>query len=253
MKDFTNIPVSLIQYALVNRKINHLKLYIHLKLKDNGYVVYNNHSCKIWAEEIGIHEKTVKSSLDWLIAKKWVTGNKKRCVLRIISYRNLSLKLDLSLKTGYLFEPENYKNFKALCCAVVICYYLCKKRYFNRRSGNIKGFPITNSQKSNGFYPMANGYLANCLNVSISTACRYKQEAEETGYIKTKRNLSFLEDRSGNRAKSECFEVAKYVNNLEGLPNRIRKGKKYLKQVEADLIHSYIKCKKKQYETKGKK
>lgn len=252
MKSFTNIPVSLIEYALVNRKINQLKLYVYLKMNCEGYIVYDETSCKKWATEMGVTKKTITSSLNWLFKNGWITGNRKRFSIRIISYKKLSLKLQIGIKTGFLFEPYNFKTFKALCCAVVITYYLFRKRFFNRRSGNIKGFPITNCPKTNGFYAMSNLYLAKCIGVSLATACRYKQEAEKVGYIKTKAAYSFLGDKNGNRISVENFEVFQYNHAVDGLPNRVRKGKKYLKQVEADQIYSYLKCKKKQYEIKGK-
>ena len=151
MRTRTNIPVSLCEYALVNRKINQLKLYIYLKLISDGHVVLYNGNYKQWSEDIGVHEKTIKSSLEWLIRQKWITVNSKRTALRIISYKNLSYKLRLSLKTGYSYEVEHVEDFKqlgALCCAIVITYYLNRKRFFDKRqSGHIKGCPITNCKK----------------------------------------------------------------------------------------------------------
>src|SRR5690606_15276237 len=185
--------------------------YIHLKLNSDGFVVYNEKGYKEWSKEIGISYKTVKSSLYWVIKNKWITVNGKRNALHIISYKKLEQKLRLNFKSGILFEPTSladYEYFKAFCCATVICYYLNKKRYFDRQSVINKGVATTNCKRINGFYPMPNGYLAKCLRVSLATAFRFKKEAEEAGFIETKAGFSYLlseEDKrdSGIEKKSK--------------------------------------------------
>ena len=107
MLGYTNIPATLCEYALVNRKINQLKLYIYLKVNCSGEISYNYKSYSKWSKELEISSKTTKSSLAWLIENKWVTVNSKKETLKIISYRKLSKKLGLKFKTGYLFEPTN--------------------------------------------------------------------------------------------------------------------------------------------------
>ncbi|NDW11072.1 hypothetical protein [Dysgonomonas sp. 520] len=254
----TNIPVSLCEYALVNRKVNQLKLYIYLKLNSEGYVAYrsDNKVYKEWAKAIGIGEKTIKSSLYWLIKKKWVTVNGKKGLLKIIGYEALISKLNLSLRTGVLWEfsrREDYIYLKAFCCGVVITYYLRKKRYFDRQSGRINGGLSMNCNKIKGYYPMPNSYIAECLKVSLATACRYKQEAEKGGYIKTKSNYSFLMTSKGERIKLDCYSIIQGVISDEEIPNRLRKGREFLKIVEADSVHSLMECKKKSYDYNRKK
>ena len=255
-RTYTNIPVSLCEFALVNRKINQVKLYIYLKLVSDGYVVMSNGCYKQWSEAIGVHEKTVKSSFKWLIQNKWITVNSKRNALRIISYKNLSCKLGVNLKTGFLYEieqVEDFKQLKALCCAIVITYYLDKKRFFDKRqSGCITGRPTTNCKKKRTFYPMPNSYLAHCTKVSIATAYRYKHEAKMARLIKTKSNDSTLETIQGEKISLDSYSVIlKGILNDEQ-PNRLKKGKKCLKWEEATLIKSNIQTKKKKYAFKGK-
>ena len=133
-----------------------------------------------------------------------------------------------------------------MCCGVVLTFYLNRKRYFNRRSVNIKGFAnSTNRRKYSGFYPMPNEYLAQCLGVSITTAYRYKTEAERGNFIETKSNFSHVLNADNEKITSDNYFAFILNNQTFGLPNTIRKGKKYLKEVEADLIHSNITLKKK--------
>lgn len=246
MLGYTNIPATLCQYALVNKKINELKLFIYLKINSDGEIFYNRYSHSKWARELDISSKTVKSSLSWLIKSKWITVNGIKGTLKIISYKKLSKKLNLKFKSGYLFEPLNYKYFRAMCCGVVITYYMGKKRYFNRQSGNIKGFAtLKNCKRNNGFSPMPNNYLAKCLNVSLATAYRYKREAETGGFIETRPNFNYIEDEDGKRISSEYYDLFIIVNEFNELPNIIRKTKRSLKKVEPDLIHSNILLKRK--------
>jgi len=65
MIGYNNIPVSLCEFALVNRKINQLKLYIHLKLNSD-----DENSSKEWSKKIGISSTTIKTSHEWLIKNK---------------------------------------------------------------------------------------------------------------------------------------------------------------------------------------
>ena len=169
---YTNIPILLCEFALVNRKVNQLKLYIYLKLNSEGYIEFDDLNFKKWADQIGVSERTIKTSLSWLIKEKWLTVNGKRNVIHVISYKKLKKKLNLNFKTGILFEPVeriSYLYFRAFCCASVIQYYLGKKRYFERQSVTIKGVANKNCKINRGFYPMANSYLAKCLGVSLST------------------------------------------------------------------------------------
>ena len=45
----TTIPVMLIKYALVNRKVNHLMLFVYFKHIASGHIKYNNENIKAWS------------------------------------------------------------------------------------------------------------------------------------------------------------------------------------------------------------
>lgn len=247
MKCYTNIPVLLCQYALVNRKVNSLKLYIYLKLSSDGYVINDKKKYGIWAETIGVTKKTVKSSLKWLIANKWITVNGKRNALKIIGYNSLMKKMSISTQAGYLLDFNNkreFQQFGSLCCGVVLIYYLKKKAYNLKRSERMKECSNMN-RKQKGFYPMAISYLARCLTVSDSTAYRYMRKAHEGGYIDIKSNLQFLETKAREYIKNENYALLVSECGKENLPNKYRKGKSYIKQIEATLIRSNLSLKRK--------
>lgn len=247
MRTTTNIPVSLCEYALVNRKVNQLKLFMYLKLHCDGYI---EEDINKWSKQIGIQVKTVKSSLKWLIKNRWITVNSKRNVLHVISYERLTSKLKMKVNTGILIDLKtevDYQNFRALCCAVIITYYVRRKRYFDRRSERIYGGSKKNRSGVKGFYPMPNGYLAKCLHLSTSTAFRIKQEAEKARFIETKKDYVFLETFDGARVSKDKFDLIRKVELKEGHPDKVRKGQKYIKYVSSDLISSIFQCKKKRF------
>ncbi len=170
--------------------------------------------------------------------------------MHVIGYNNLERKLQVKIKTGVLIDlmtDDDYKNLKALCCAIVVTYYLRRKRYFDRRSERKFGGSITNRNKGACFYPMANSYLAKCLNVSVSTAYRIKQEAEAAGYITTKGNYQYMESINGEKISSVYFDIVRSQSIKEGHIDVYRKGVKYIKLVDADLIKSHITCKRRGY------
>ena len=251
MKNYSNIPVELLVYALKNRKVNQLRLYLHLKLSSDGYITFSRQGKALWAEELQIDPKTLNSALEWLIRQRWITVNGKRGVLHIISYGRLSQKLKLRFTTGFAYDTGVHRDFRELICGVVISYYLRRKRYFKRRSGSAKGGPITNRIRGGEFTQMANGYLAKCLGVSIATAYRIKQLAEKAGYITTHYGYRYLSDTQGEKLSIEKGTGYRDFCREENGTDKIRQGKRHLVEVAADHICSHLSCKRKRCKIKN--
>lgn len=245
---YTSLPISLCKYSLKNRKINQTKLYLYLKLTSGGHIKYEQdlfEHIKEWGNELDLNYKTIKYSLEWLIKNKWITVNSKRKSLRVISYKQLKNKLNLDFKSAIIYEPENFKDFKSFCCSAVIFHYRNKKRWYDRRSATNKE-RVRKSRKAyrNGFYPIPSNYLAKALSVSITTAYNYKKEALKFHFIEIKKDLSYMETTLGERLGKENYEFLKSQLS-EDEKGRLRKGNKYLKVVEADLVKCNLKMKSK--------
>lgn len=248
MSYFTSIPVGLCEYALVNRKINQLKLYLFLKLNSSGYVKYDDdiyEHINSWAKRLSISPKTVLSSYKWLIKNKWITINGISKSIHIISYKHLYRKLRITIKTSIIYEPDDFADLKGLCCAAVFIYYRNQLRYFNKQSGAKMTLSNTNCKIPKDFYPVSLSYIASRINVSKSTANNYKSIAKSYGFIESKRNLIYLVDSKGAPITIEGYYILK--KNLGDFGDRLRRGKKYLKVVDADLIKSNIWMKKCRY------
>lgn len=250
---YTTIPVELCAYALINRKVNHILLYVYFKQIACGHLRYDTSLFKVWAVDLNLSEKTVRSYIKWLIRQGIITVNNKRKSLRVIGYQQLHKKLRFISKSSVRYEPNDFSGFYEFCCASVIAYYLRRKKFSDkkRRSGS----KMADSSKSRhsystGYYPFPIMYLAKCLGVSKSTANNYLKKAEEAGYIKIKNQNRFLLDDKGNKLPSDILVVIKQEN--EEYANRLRVEKGYIKIIDSNLILCCFSTKRKRFKYREK-
>lgn len=245
-KIYTSIPVDLCQYCICNRKINHLKVYLYLKFTSSGHVKYlNNHLdiAKNIAEYLQLNQKTVKSCLNWLILNGWITTYSNIKSLRIVSYSNLRGVIGIKTSRAVIYENETFKDLRNFCCAVLVIYYRNYKRWCDRRSVLKKGDArLHTNRKPKGYYPLPCLYLAKCLNVSKKTAFKYKKEAMKYGHIEVKKKFTPV-IINGVQLTNEHRDSLKFISDIN--LGRVRKGKKYLKYIDADLIKSNLYMKRK--------
>lgn len=240
---YTTIPVELCQYALVQRKTNHLLLFIYLKYIASGHVKYDKYLYKAWAVDLCLSEKTIKNCIDWMIKEKWITVNNIKKSLRIIRYKQLFRKLNLKSKSAVRYEPDDFSGFTNFCCAVVVTIYLNKLRYMNKKQQSVLIMANTSkscSNSSRGYYVLPISYLAKCLGVSNSTANNFKKRATEVGFLEVKKQLTTITDENNNKVTKDNLAI---FQREDDNPGRFRAGSKYLKKIEADLIKSHIKFK----------
>jgi hypothetical protein len=244
---YTTIPIALCKYALKNRKPNHLKLYIYLKLISSGHVKYSSISISAWATDIGMSERWTKDVIKWMISKGWITVNSKRKSYRIISYKQLCKKLKLEPHACVLFENDDFTNFRQFLSAAVITDCLKIKRIIS--SKNRSGSRLTDSSKcgffySKSFHPLPISYIAKKLGVTISTANNIKCWAIESRTIFKMSNTPYLLDGNGEKLGMEHWSGV-LVNNPT-FAGRLRKGK-FIRIVEADLLETHVLTKRKRY------
>lgn len=223
---YTTIPIGLIQYALVRRKLNHLKVYTFLKCISSGHLSVKANSYKIWAKEIGISEKTLKTCLDWMLKNRWLSFNSKKQSLRVVGYRQLKRKYKTRFHTALKFDRPNFKDFRGLCAAALIGFYRNSKKFFDKKnkvSGLINGTPRKNTYAlPKNYYDLPVRYFAECLGVSATTAENLKKEALKFGFITVKKNHFYMEDFKGNKISTafmEYFDVNKkyFIKSAKGI------------------------------------
>ena len=244
---YTTIPVMLIKYALVNRKVNHLMLFVYFKYIASGHIKYDNDNVKAWATDINMSERWVKDALKWMVRNKWITVNSKKRSYRIISYKQLCEKLKINSMSATIYEPDDFSEFKEFCCAVVITYYIKLKNYMDKKkSQSVSSLTDTSSSwyfYSRGFCAMPITYLAKCLGVCNSTANKFKKCAINSRLIDVKKHFRPLYGSNGKRLGIEHLNYVKMTYPSKA--GRIRTNGKYLSLVEADIMKSEIYTKRK--------
>jgi len=241
-----NIPVHIITYALTNRVTNHLKLFVYLKVNCKGFICYNKNTLRLWAKEIGLSDKTVSNCINWLFKNRWISCNSKREAIHVVSFKKILQKVKrFTLRSVAYFEPRSildYKYFKAFCCAAAVGCAIRKQKYINsKRSASSKGIAITNRlERKFGFSALANSYLAKYLNVSVSTAFRYKKEACNAGFIEIRKNEKYLRT-NGEKISASLINLFKTYNVENGL--KTKNG--FIIEVLSDSVKSNILIKRK--------
>jgi hypothetical protein len=244
----------LIQYALINRKVNHLMLWIYFKHIASGHLVYSSQNLKAWAVDINMSERWVKEAVKWLIKKGWVTVNTKKETYRVISYKQLCNKLKIRSTSAVIYEPDDFSEFKNYCCAVVITYYLKLKILTDKKNQSVSNLDDSSMSwhfYSKGFHAMPTSYIAKCLDLSNSTANNYKKCAISTGKLQVKKHLRPIIDSLGKKLGKE--HLNSYKATFPNMAGRVRTDGKYLKIVDSDLMKSEIKTKRKRYKHNEKK
>lgn len=234
---YTTLPVELCRYALINRKSNHLLVFIYLKHITNGHISNDTSLYQEWAIDLRLNKRTISNCINWLIKNKWITVNGKKQSLKIIGYAKLFKKLKFQSLSAVRYEPDNFLDFTDFCCAAVIIYYIQKKRFIDkkRRSGSkMEDSNMNRNSYPKGYSELPVSYLAKCLGVSNSTANNYKKRAEKAGFITIKRQFYTLINNNGEKITRNNYYVYQYQN--KEIAGRYRQGRKYLKIVAPDLI-----------------
>ncbi len=181
------IPVEMISYALRNKFFRPLQLYILLKYYCSGKTRLKKEDKIYLAEQIGYSSiRSVNNNLNKLQVIDWIGYNPNSNVYFIRSFEGIRAKMGFIWRTGVCYNFHDWKisEFKGFCIAAVIGNLINHQKrakwMFERKSRRSS----QNIQKpSSDFFPVSNIALAKVLNVSQSTAFRYKQLAQGVGGV----------------------------------------------------------------------
>ena len=241
------IPVELCKYALMEHKVNQLRLFIFLKTKCSGHLKLPKERIESYCKELSYKTpKTFKNNLNWLLKKEWITVNTKSGNYRIKGFVELSNKLKFSCTKVAIFEPMDFSKFKPFIIATVITYYMkLKSRYDKKRSECLKGGSRKYRFKKPAFFSLPHTYLAKVLNIPKSTAENYRFNAIKSKFIISKSDFEKL-DVPGKEIK--LFK--KYHDNSSNL--RVLKGRLH-KQKDNKLFSKIVIRTKKELKKKLKR
>jgi len=225
------IPIELCSYALKERKINMVKVYLYLKYSSDGYLTMKKGFLKRHSEELGLSIPTFRKQIQALVKSGWITVNGKRKAYRVIGYKPLATKLGFTSYQAVHVEKMEFGSFKAFIIGAVVTYWMKYLRKNKGRSVYKKGCTKTNLPSLSPFI-LPNNYLAKVLGVSLSTACEYKRIAEQQGYLKTTAQLEPL-----NIPNPSLWA---YLEMTQVLPRTIRRKRGHLFVQKPDRIESNL-------------
>lgn len=244
---YTTIPVDLCQYALINNRVNHLKLFLYLKTTSSGHISMKNYNLySAWASDLELSEKTIRNLFKWLIKNKWITVNSKRVSYRIISYKQLNRKLGFTNPKCFVFEEE-FSKLKSFCSASVCALAAKRKKYFDskRQSVSKLGDTSKNCYARQNKLELSTSYLASFLGVSKTTAHNIKREATKFHLLEIKSQKNYLLDKLGNKIEQDKMMIFK--KNNQKLSGRLRIRKGFITVIESDLVKSNLIMKTKRF------
>ncbi|MDX9882589.1 MAG: hypothetical protein RBS73_11025 [Prolixibacteraceae bacterium] len=224
-ENYLNIPIELCRYALSERCIKQVSLWIYLKSVTSGHFILHDELKQNILKVMGFKTSTTfKKHLKWLVEKKWITVNSIRESYRLISFSQLAGKLHFTNKQAAIFYPEMVHSIKGFCAGTVITYLANKNMRRLRRSASLK-----HEARMYYPYPHVTIYaLSKFLSVPRSTAQRYKGIAKKNGFIKV---VSMFDELIHNakdyyfikRVGGEPVKSYKKINNkiYEQRPDKI--------------------------------
>lgn len=186
------VPVSILLYALQNKVVSQVKLYLFLKYATSGHFHFSKENVKIITDSIGWKSsKTFGANLAWLIQHKWVTVNNPRHSLRVVGYEQILRMTRKNPRSAAEMQPEDFNYFRPFAYAVAITWAMGYKWGIERKSALKKGSTRTNFRPPI-LYNMPLRYLAIILRVDYTTISKYKTRAKEAGYLYVNKNYKVL-------------------------------------------------------------
>jgi hypothetical protein len=165
-----------------------LRLYLYFKILTSGHIKINQNTVQNVCKFLDYNsDKTFFKNLQWLVLNRWMAFNPNSGNCRSISFARLCSKLNISSKSGVVFESHDFKYFRPFLYAAVIAWTIRHKNWLQRQTVQKKGcaskcLPSNSNKKSS---QLPNRYLAKMLNLDHSTISRYKSAASTAGYITT--------------------------------------------------------------------
>jgi hypothetical protein len=177
------VPIDLIRYCTQNKLVDELQLLLFLKFYSPGKIPKYKYCESVIMSGLGIRKKdTLRKRFKKLIALKWIGYDHFHDVVFLRSFPFLFTILNLkSLKGTFLDELEQFKIFNPWVTAALIGEAIQRQRWKRKLTDR---FNRTRSKQGQVFSPsfhlgLSNQTIAKILNVSITQARRYKNEAAE--------------------------------------------------------------------------
>ena len=180
------IPVEVSVFILQNRLVNPFRTYLNLKNMCDGKMKCD--SMKL-SKDLNLSGKTLEKHLKVLIQLNWIGFDAKSKMLFIRGFDRIREMHKFNCRQAIVCTQDDLKTLHAFLFGAVVSNILrAKKRQLWQPGAAKKGY-ATQPGRQPFFHPLANGYTAKILNLSVMRSQQLKVLAEEAGYIVTRENI----------------------------------------------------------------
>lgn len=178
------VPINLIFYAVQNKLIPHLKLYLYLKCNSDGIVKDEQANWNNVARVLMVTDKTVRTHLKRLCNLNWIGVLKPSNLCLVRSFDKVCRRLNLYSRPSIIFCTDYFNSFEGFIGGAIFThFYQASKKTSQRRVVAILGTTKVPARGSFLGYPVSIYGVAKCLKISVSKTYRLKASAIKQGFI----------------------------------------------------------------------
>jgi len=183
------VPIDLCRFALRERLVPPLKLFIYLKATCAGQKKLKYGDVAAICRYLKWTPKTYKSNLRKLLSRNWVGYNINSGYHFVRGFNRIAKREGFRSRSAVLFQPKDFNDFRSFIAGAVICGLVSQQR--GRKFLEERKAWRSNPTKSDlpSFYPVASKALSTILGISISSARSLKDLAKNGGYIRIQKKL----------------------------------------------------------------
>lgn len=201
--EYFNVPVSICEFVLKNKKYKEFALYLYLKQISNGKIKRKSLPVKSICNILQIEVRHYRNCLNYLLRNNWVGYNEKTDVLFVRKWKVIKWQINgkSRLSARYYF---NYRNSEKYFCFVAVVSSLISSNI--RESKNKRDLRSKKAERLSGrsnqlstvfdhapFYSLQTNMittqiLAKNLGTSLSTISLLKKGAVNLKYLEVRKN-----------------------------------------------------------------
>ena len=229
-REYLVIPFDLAQFVLENRLTNPFRLYVYFHLTTSGRFELNKVIDQVCKDLEIKSKKTIHKNLNRLVELDWFGRKRKTDIyfLRSIEYLHQKCKHKRWATRIYI---NDLKHFRAFLAGSVISSLVNSMLRMRKPERLKKGLSLQGFRSHHGYWLVASKMIAEVLNISTSSALKYKILAQRYDYIHIQSNSKFVPGNLSmefvNLYKEFHPEEANKVRMFEGrvgiqLPDLVR-------------------------------
>jgi len=241
IKDYLNVPVAILHYGLINRKLHDIEIWLYLKFNTGGYFKISRRIKLQIMNFFSINSSaTFNKYFNWLVKKKFITFNRNSKNYRLSGMSRIANKTKNRCYLGAIMYRDDLNYLKEFAFSAICSNLINQGQRKANRADTLIG-SVRKGRRLSGlvYFPISNGQIAKAIKKSIPFVSKLKKNTYQHGYIKVKKNFSPLDKKiNGTQIKYDLNERKLIKKYNEELGPRIRIHKGALSVQEIDSIAS---------------